>query len=78
MGANKIKLELKDEKAKKLTELMAAQFLAGIQFCYNEIEKLENAAREAEGRELTTKEVREFLVIAINESKKGIEELLKA
>ena len=78
MGSNKIKLGLKDEKAKKLAELMAAQFLAGIKFCYDEIEKLENTTRQAENRELTTKEVREFLTIAIDAAKKGIEDLLKA
>ena len=78
MGSNKIKLELKDERAKKLTELMSAQFLAGIKFCYDEIEKLENATRQAESRELTTKEVRRFLEIAIEAAKEGIEDLLKA
>jgi len=77
MGSNKIKLELKDERAKKLTELMAAQFLAGIKFCYDEIEKLEDATRKAENREMTTKEVREFLTIAIDAARQGIEDLLK-
>lgn len=77
MGASKIKLELKDEKAKKLVELMSKQFLAGIQFCYDEIEKLEDATRKAQDMELTTKEARTFLDIAIEAAKKGIEDLLK-
>ena len=78
MGANKIKLELRDEKAKKLAELMAAQFLAGIRFCYDEIEKLENVTRKAENRELTTKEARGFLLAAIDAAQRGIEDLLKS
>ena len=77
MGANKIKLGLRDEKSKKLVELMSAQFLAGMDFCLTEINRLEVKSMETENRQPTLEEIRYFLSSAISESRDAIRELTK-
>lgn len=77
MEANKIKLELRDDKSKKLVELMSAQFLAGMDFCLTEINKLEAKSIETENRQPTLEEIRYFLSSAISESRNAINELTK-